>query len=67
MTSRWNIALIALSVLLAACSSGGRGVTVPPKRAYTAIEWFFPQHGGKFDPKKYIDICTGDYVGAAGS
>ena len=34
-------------------------------RAYTAIEWYFPKHGGKFDPKSYIDICTGDYVGKA--
>lgn len=32
-------------------------------RAYTAIEWYFPQHGQSFDPSSYIDICTGRYVG----
>jgi len=31
--------------------------------AYRAIEWYFPQHGGKFDPSTYRDICTGsEYV-----
>jgi len=29
---------------------------------YKAIEWYFPQHGETFDPRYYIDICTGDYV-----
>ena len=28
-----------------------------------AVEWYFPQHGGKFDPNNYVNICTGDYVG----
>jgi hypothetical protein len=32
--------------------------------AYTAIEWYFPQHGAKFDPNDYINICTGQYIGA---
>ena len=32
-------------------------------RAYQAIEWFFPAHGGTFDTGHYINICTGDYVG----
>jgi hypothetical protein len=32
-------------------------------RAYTAIEWYFPQHGQKFNPRTYINICTGQYVG----
>jgi hypothetical protein len=32
------------------------------KPAYRAIEWYFPQHGGTFDPDHYIEICTGDYV-----
>jgi hypothetical protein len=31
--------------------------------AYNAVEWFFPQHGQKFDPKNYTDACTGQYVG----
>jgi hypothetical protein len=31
--------------------------------AYTAIEWYFPQHGETFDPNSYINICTGDHVG----
>ncbi|UZF56544.1 hypothetical protein LH935_00590 [Gordonia polyisoprenivorans] len=29
---------------------------------YQAIEWFFPQHGEHFDPSRYINICSGDYV-----
>jgi hypothetical protein len=32
-------------------------------RAYQAIEWFYPQHGGAFDAHNYINICTGDHVG----
>lgn len=32
-------------------------------RAYTAIEWYFPQHGEKFTPKHYINICTGQFIG----
>ncbi|ALV32230.1 hypothetical protein AS200_09380 [Streptomyces sp. CdTB01] len=31
-------------------------------RTYRAIEWYFPGKGGTFDPKNYINICTGDYV-----
>jgi hypothetical protein len=32
--------------------------------AYTAVEWFFPQHGDTFDPHNYINACTGQYVGS---
>jgi len=32
--------------------------------AYTAIEWYFPEHGERFDPNNYINVCTGDYVGS---
>jgi hypothetical protein len=31
--------------------------------AYTALEWYFPEHGDHFDPNSYTNICTGDYVG----
>jgi hypothetical protein len=31
--------------------------------AYTALEWYFPQHGEHFDPNNYRNICTGGYVG----
>jgi hypothetical protein len=31
--------------------------------AYRAMASYFPRLGEKFDPKKYIDVCTGDYVG----
>jgi hypothetical protein len=31
--------------------------------AYQAVEWFFPQHGGKFSATTYINDCTGQYVG----
>jgi hypothetical protein len=30
---------------------------------YQAVEWYFPQHGQKFNPSQYEDICTGSYVG----
>jgi hypothetical protein len=32
------------------------------KRAYDAIEWYFPQHGEHFRPHHYIDSCSGNYV-----
>ena len=25
---------------------------------YQAIEWYFPQHGGTFNPNVYLDICA---------
>jgi hypothetical protein len=31
------------------------------RRAYDAIEWFFPRHGQHFDPRSYINSCTGKY------
>jgi hypothetical protein len=34
---------------------------------YQAIEWFFPQFGESFDSARYIDICTGEYVGGLSS
>lgn len=30
--------------------------------SYRAIEWYFPQHRQTFDPRNYINICTGRYV-----
>jgi hypothetical protein len=27
--------------------------------AYTAIEWYFPKYGERFDPHVYIEICRG--------
>jgi WD40 repeat protein len=30
--------------------------------SYRAIEWYFPQHGQTFDPRNYINICTGQYI-----
>jgi len=30
--------------------------------AYTAIEWYFPQHGQLFDSNSYVNICTWRYV-----
>jgi hypothetical protein len=32
-------------------------------RSYNAIEWYFPKYGQTFNPRSYIDICTGQYVG----
>jgi hypothetical protein len=31
------------------------------RRAYDAVEWYFPQHGQRFRPHTYIDSCTGQY------
>jgi hypothetical protein len=31
------------------------------RRAYNAIEWYFPQHGERFNPRQYINACTGKY------
>jgi hypothetical protein len=31
------------------------------RRAYDAIEWYFPQHGERFSARRYINPCTGDY------
>jgi hypothetical protein len=30
-------------------------------RAYQAVEWYFPQHGGYFDPDEYMNACTGSF------
>jgi hypothetical protein len=32
------------------------------KLMYRALEWYFPQHGQKFSPAHYENICTGSYV-----
>ena len=32
---------------------------------YQAVEWYFPQHGQRFDPDQYENICTGSYVTSA--
>jgi hypothetical protein len=29
---------------------------------YQAVEWYFPQHDGYFDPGYYVNACTGTYV-----
>ena len=29
---------------------------------YQAVEWYFPQHGDRFDPTTYEDVCHGTYV-----
>ncbi len=31
------------------------------RRAYDAIEWYFPEHGQHFRPRAYTDSCTGQY------
>jgi len=36
--------------------------TCDHKLMYKAIEWYFPQHGQKFNPYTYEDICSGTYV-----
>ena len=34
------------------------------KFMYRAVEWYFPQHGQRFDPHRYENICAGTYVPA---
>ena len=29
---------------------------------YRAIEWYFPEHGQRFNPDQYENICTGAFV-----
>jgi hypothetical protein len=31
------------------------------RRAYDAIEWYFPRHGQRFLANEYIQACTGEY------
>jgi hypothetical protein len=31
------------------------------RRAYDAVEWYFPEHGGHFNLRQYINACTGNY------
>jgi len=33
------------------------------RRSYNALEWYFPKYGQSFDPHRYIDACTGAFVG----
>jgi hypothetical protein len=33
------------------------------KLMYRAVEWYFPQHNGHFNPNTYENICTGSFVG----
>lgn len=37
--------------------------TCQGKTAYTAVEWYFPQYSGSFNPNEYRNICTGQEVG----
>lgn len=32
------------------------------KVMYQAVEWYYPQHGQRFNPRQYEDICSGTYV-----
>jgi hypothetical protein len=34
---------------------------------HQAVEWYFPQHGRRFDPSAYLNICTGGWVPPDGS
>jgi hypothetical protein len=31
--------------------------------SYDAVTWYFPKYGETFDPRRYINACTGNYVG----
>jgi hypothetical protein len=33
------------------------------RKAYNAVEWYFPKYGEKFDAHRYINACNGLYVG----
>jgi hypothetical protein len=32
-------------------------------RSYNAVEWYFPKDGEVFEPHRYVDTCTGAFVG----
>lgn len=32
---------------------------------YEDVEWYFPEHGGKFDPTTYLDACSWTWQGTA--
>jgi hypothetical protein len=34
------------------------------RSSYNAVEWFFPKYGESFNPRRYINACTGQYVGS---
>ena len=36
--------------------------TCDGKLMYQAMEWYLPQHGERFNPSQYEDVCTGSYV-----
>jgi hypothetical protein len=36
-------------------------------RSYNALEWYFPEDGQHFDPRKYLNACTGEFVGTPSS
>lgn len=33
--------------------------------SYNAVDWYFPKYGDRFNPHRYINACTGTYVGLA--
>jgi hypothetical protein len=33
---------------------------------YQAVEWYFPESGGSFDPANYLDACSWTYHRANG-
>ncbi|HEV2634340.1 MAG TPA: hypothetical protein VGX23_04275 [Actinocrinis sp.] len=37
--------------------------TCDGKLMYQKIDWYFPSYGQQFSSSRYINICTGDYVG----
>jgi hypothetical protein len=39
--------------------------TCDGRRMYRAVEWYFPQHGQAFNPRRYENVCTGAYVPGA--
>jgi hypothetical protein len=48
--------VLVVAFQLGACPAA-RGPAHRPR--YRAVEWFFPQHGQRFDPTRYRDACTG--------
>jgi hypothetical protein len=33
---------------------------------YQAIEWYFPESGGSFDPARYLNVCSWTYHPSGG-
>jgi hypothetical protein len=50
------------TVVAFSLAPSGCDIDEPP--TYTAVEWYFPQHGQSFDPSRYLNTCTDLWSGS---